>query len=186
MKERNGATSGNEDYLFHGTDESLIEAICEQNFDWRMCGVHGTLYGKGTTQSYDEYTNVFSTNEPSYSRCIRLLDPDKIGVFPQNRAPPTRCAPVLTQSLLFLGSYFARDASYSDRYAASKSLNKIMFVALVLVGEFTKGRSSYVRPPPKGNGKTLYDSCVDSESNPSIYVVFEKQQIYPEYLIDYS
>ncbi|KAM9351797.1 protein mono-ADP-ribosyltransferase PARP12 [Symphorus nematophorus] len=131
MKQRNGGKPVNEQYLFHGTDESLIEAICEQNFDWRMCGVHGTAYGKG--------------------------------------------------------SYFARDASYSDKYASiKKSLNKIMFVTLVLVGEYTRGSSSYVRPPPKGNGKALYDSCVDRESNPSIYVVFEKQQIYPEYLIKYS
>ncbi|XP_022058048.2 protein mono-ADP-ribosyltransferase PARP12 isoform X2 [Acanthochromis polyacanthus] len=131
MKDRNGGNLVNEQYLFHGTDESLIEAICEQNFDWRMCGVHGTAYGKG--------------------------------------------------------SYFAKDASYSDRYAKIRgTLNKIMFVALVLVGEYTKGKSSYVRPPPKGGSWTLYDSCVDSESNPSIYVIFDKQQIYPEYLINYS
>lgn len=69
---------------------------------------------------------------------------------------------------------------------AKVTKNKIMFVALVLVGEYTKGSSSYVRPPPKGKSRTLYDSCVDCERNPSIYVVFEKQQIYPEYLIDYS
>ncbi|XP_034734254.1 protein mono-ADP-ribosyltransferase PARP12 isoform X2 [Etheostoma cragini] len=131
MKTRIGGKAVNEQYLFHGTDESLIEAICEQNFDWRMCGVHGTAYGKG--------------------------------------------------------SYFARDASYSDRYASVKrTQNKIMFAALVLVGEYTRGKSSYVRPPSKGNGTTLYDSCVDNESNPSIYVVFEKLQIYPEYLINYS
>ncbi|XP_070763239.1 protein mono-ADP-ribosyltransferase PARP12 [Enoplosus armatus] len=131
MKKKNGGHTVNEKYVFHGTDESLIEAICEQNFDWRMCGIHGTAYGKG--------------------------------------------------------SYFARDASYSDRYASIKrSLKKIMFVALVLVGEYTKGRSSYVRPPPKEHSKTLYDSCVDNESDPGIYVVFEKQQIYPEYLINYS
>ncbi|XP_029379069.1 protein mono-ADP-ribosyltransferase PARP12 isoform X2 [Echeneis naucrates] len=131
MKGRNNGKEVNQLYLFHGTDESLVEAICEQNFDWRMCGVHGTAYGKG--------------------------------------------------------SYFARDASYSDRYASiKKTQNKIMFVALVLVGEYTTGRSNYVRPPAKGNSRTLYDSCVDSESNPSIYVVFEKHQIYPEYLIDYS
>ncbi|KAA8590618.1 hypothetical protein FQN60_014552 [Etheostoma spectabile] len=131
MKTRIGGKAVNEQYLFHGTDESLIEAICEQNFDWRMCGVHGTAYGKG--------------------------------------------------------SYFARDASYSDRYASVKrTLNKIMFAALVLVGEYTRGSSSYVRPPAKGKGTTLYDSCVDNESNPSIYVVFEKLQIYPEYLIKYS
>uniref|UniRef100_A0A4W6F381 Poly (ADP-ribose) polymerase family, member 12a n=1 Tax=Lates calcarifer TaxID=8187 RepID=A0A4W6F381_LATCA len=131
MKKRNGGKLVDERYLFHGTDESLIEAICEQNFDWRMCGVHGTAYGKG--------------------------------------------------------SYFARDASYSDRYARAKgSLTKIMFVALVLVGEYTRGSSSFVRPPSKDNNRTLYDSCVDSQSNPSIFVVFEKQQIYPEYLIKYS
>ncbi|KAM8891772.1 protein mono-ADP-ribosyltransferase PARP12 isoform 2-T3 [Spinachia spinachia] len=131
MKERNKVTSVNEKYLFHGTDESLIEAICEQNFDWRMCGVHGTAYGKG--------------------------------------------------------SYFARDASRSDTYVQVKSgRNRMMFVALVLVGEHTKGSSSFVRPPPRGNGTTLYDSCVDRQTDPSIYVVFEKQQIYPEYLVHYS
>ncbi|XP_019962062.2 protein mono-ADP-ribosyltransferase PARP12 [Paralichthys olivaceus] len=131
MTERNGRKPVNQQYLFHGTDASLIQAISEQNFDWRMCGVHGVAYGKG--------------------------------------------------------SYFARDASYSDRYACIKStMNKIMFVALVLVGEYTKGSSSFVRPPPKANGRTFYDSCVDNVSSPSIYVIFEKQQIYPEYVIDYT
>ncbi|XP_041652100.1 protein mono-ADP-ribosyltransferase PARP12-like [Cheilinus undulatus] len=131
MKKRNGGKAVNEQYLFHGTDETLIEAICDQNFDWRMCGVHGTAYGRG--------------------------------------------------------SYFAKDASYSDRYAkVNKQQKKTMFVALILVGEFTNGRSCYVRPPLKPDNKTLYDTCVDRENNPSIYVVFEKQQIYPEYLINYS
>lgn len=92
-----------------------------------------------------------------------------------------------SNTFLFLGSYFAKDASYSDRYASVRATpNKIMFVALVLVGDYTKGRSTYVRPPLKSNGRTLYDSCVDSENKPSIYVVFEKQQIYPEYIINYS
>ncbi|XP_060933345.1 protein mono-ADP-ribosyltransferase PARP12 [Limanda limanda] len=130
MTARNGGKPVNQQYLFHGTDASLVQAISEQNFDWRMCGVHGVAYGKG--------------------------------------------------------SYFARDACYSDKYARTKSSrNKIMFVALVLVGEYTQGSSSYVRPPPKRDGRTLYDSCVDNVSNSSIYVVFEKQQIYPEYVIDY-
>ncbi|XP_029910473.1 protein mono-ADP-ribosyltransferase PARP12 isoform X2 [Myripristis murdjan] len=131
MKKKNGGKPVNEQYLFHGTDESLIEAICEQNFDWRVCGVHGTAYGKG--------------------------------------------------------SYFARDASYSDKYARAKGcVNKIMFVALVLVGESTRGSGSYVRPPAKGANSDLYDSCVDSVSNPSIFVIFDKLQIYPEYIIRYS
>ncbi|XP_076027749.1 protein mono-ADP-ribosyltransferase PARP12-like [Genypterus blacodes] len=130
MAEKNGGKPVNQQYLFHGTDESLIEAICEQNFDWRVCGAHGTSYGKG--------------------------------------------------------SYFARDASYSNRYAKARlTRSKVMFVAMVLVGEHTRGSSSFVRPPAKRTSKSFYDSCVDSESNPSIFVIFEKQQIYPEYLIDY-
>lgn len=85
------------------------------------------------------------------------------------------------------GSYFARDASYSDRYSDVKigTRNKIMFVALVLVGEYTKGTGAYVRPPHKSDGKTFYDSCVNQTSDPSIFVIFEKQQIYPEYVIKY-
>ncbi|XP_013872004.1 protein mono-ADP-ribosyltransferase PARP12 [Austrofundulus limnaeus] len=130
MQKRNGGKPVDERYLFHGTDETLVDAICDQNFDWRMCGVHGTAYGKG--------------------------------------------------------SYFARDASYSDRYSRAKgSLNKIMFVALVLVGEYTLGKTSYVRPPLKEGSSTFYDSCVNSMSDPGIFVLFEKQQIYPEYIIKY-
>ncbi|XP_067090750.1 protein mono-ADP-ribosyltransferase PARP12 isoform X2 [Osmerus mordax] len=130
MKQRNGGKTVDEKHLFHGTDSSLIDAICEQNFDWRVCGTNGTLYGKG--------------------------------------------------------SYFARDASYSSRYAQGRGSRSIMFVALVLVGEFTRGSGSFVKPPAKRTGKGFYDSCVDQERDPSIFVVFEKHQIYPEYIIKYS
>lgn len=62
-----------------------------------------------------------------------------------------------------------------------------MFVARVLVGSYTKGAPSYLKPPSKdGRNKTSYDSCVDSVVDPSIFVVFDKPQIYPEYLIQYT
>uniref|UniRef100_A0A1A7WS82 Poly (ADP-ribose) polymerase family, member 12a n=2 Tax=Iconisemion striatum TaxID=60296 RepID=A0A1A7WS82_9TELE len=131
MQKRNDGKAVDERYLFHGTDGTLVDEICDQNFDWRMCGAHGTAYGKG--------------------------------------------------------SYFAKDASYSDRYSRAKGgLTKTMFAALVLVGEYTLGSSRYVRPPAKKGSRTLYDSCVNYEDNPSIFVIFEKQQIYPEYLIKYE
>ncbi|RXN01801.1 Poly [ADP-ribose] polymerase 12 [Acipenser ruthenus] len=130
MKKKNGGESVDEKFLFHGTEQSLLDAICEQNFDWRICGVQGSLYGKG--------------------------------------------------------SYFARDALYSHNYSKTRTGTQILFVARVLVGEFTRGKSNYVRPPPKdGNNTSFYNSCVDSKSNPSIFVIFEKHQIYPEYLIEY-
>ncbi|NXH17465.1 PAR12 polymerase, partial [Bucco capensis] len=128
MQKSNGGKAVDERFLFHGTSKKYIDAICQQNFDWRICGLHGTVYGKG--------------------------------------------------------SYFARDASYSDNYCKEDSYTKTMFLARVLVGEFTPGDPSYVRPPLKENQK-FYDSCVNNSSNPSIFVIFEKQQIYPEYLIEY-
>ncbi|NWU69076.1 PAR12 polymerase, partial [Pterocles burchelli] len=129
MQKSNGGKAVDERFLFHGTSKKYIDAICQQNFDWRICGLHGTVYGKG-------------------------------------------------------GSYFARDASYSDNYCREDLYTKSMFLARVLVGEFTVGKSHYVRPPLKDN-QNFYDSCVNSSSNPSIFVIFEKQQIYPEYLIEY-
>ncbi|NWJ07150.1 PAR12 polymerase, partial [Crypturellus undulatus] len=129
MQKSNGGRAVDERSLFHGTSRKHIDAICHQNFDWRICGLHGTVYGKG--------------------------------------------------------SYFARDASYSDNYCREDSHTKTMFLARVLVGEFTLGNSSYVRPPLKDNQKCFYDSCVNNVLNPSIFVIFEKHQVYPEYLIEY-
>ncbi|CAM4447629.1 protein mono-ADP-ribosyltransferase PARP12-like isoform X1 [Caretta caretta] len=131
MKKKNGGKDVDEKLLFHGTNSSYLEAICNQNFDWRICGVHGTNYGKG--------------------------------------------------------SYFARDAKYAHSYSQSAAKGNTMFVARVLIGDFVKGNPTYVRPPQRAsNMLTFYDSCVDNVLVPSIFVIFEKHQIYPEYIIDYT
>ena len=87
------------------------------------------------------------------------------------------------------GAYFARDAKYSHDYTdASASGIRYMFYARVLEGRTVKGKEEYKRPPPIHPNKpdgVLYDTCVDNKTNPSIYVVFEKEQCYPEYLIQY-
>eukprot|EP00075_Anas_platyrhynchos_P015167 XP_027304420.1 poly [ADP-ribose] polymerase 12 isoform X3 [Anas platyrhynchos] len=130
MKKLNKSKCVDERLLFHGTNPSLLPAICEQNFDWRICGVNGTAYGKG--------------------------------------------------------SYFARDARYAHDYSSSKSGRYSMFVAQVLVGEFVQGQSEYLRPPPRPSSPNrLYDSCVDDPEDPSIFVIFEKYQIYPAYILEY-
>ena len=120
--------------LFHGTSPETVEAICKQNFDWRLHGKNATVYGEG--------------------------------------------------------SYFALNASYSDAYA-KEDMNScpFIFVAKVLVGCYTKGHSSYRRPPqkdPSNPASDLYDSCVEDKSNPTIFVVFDTDQFYPEYIIKYS
>ena len=124
----------NEKQLFHGTSPDAVEAICKQNFDWRLHGKNATKYGEG--------------------------------------------------------SYFAVNASYSHTYAKkSSSADMFMFVAKVLVGFYTTGNSSYRRPPsknPSDPASDLYDSCVDNQARPTIFVVFDTDQFYPEYIIQYD
>ncbi|XP_017538418.1 protein mono-ADP-ribosyltransferase PARP12-like isoform X1 [Pygocentrus nattereri] len=83
------------------------------------------------------------------------------------------------------GSYFARDAKYSHGFT-DKYGEKSMFVCRVLVGQYTRGVSSYRRPPAKDSTGTLYDSCVDNPKEPTIFVVFDRPQVYPEFLITYE
>ncbi|KAG9472240.1 hypothetical protein GDO78_020587 [Eleutherodactylus coqui] len=132
MKKANQGRDVKEVQLFHGTEKLHVDAICNQNFDWRICGTHGTVYGQG--------------------------------------------------------SYFARDASYSHDYCTpTPSGARMMFVARVLVGDFVVGNYKMKRPPQRpGSSTQYYDSCVDDVSSPSIFVVFEKHQIYPEYLLEYE
>ncbi|KAB0375631.1 hypothetical protein FD755_012274, partial [Muntiacus reevesi] len=78
------------------------------------------------------------------------------------------------------GIYFTKDAISAHKNCPFDSKNIVMFVARVLVGNFIEGHMSYQRPPPR------YDSCVDTRVNPSVFVIFQKDQIYPEYVIEYT
>ncbi|XP_077324918.1 zinc finger CCCH-type antiviral protein 1-like [Lithobates pipiens] len=130
-KKKNSGINVDERQLFHGTDGANVEAICRDNFDWRVCGTNGTAYGQG--------------------------------------------------------SYFARNASYSHNYSVpTPAGTRTMFLAHVLVGDFVVGDSKMRRPPQKYNKTESYDSCVDNTHAPSIFVVFEKFQVYPEYILEYE
>ncbi|KAJ8245344.1 hypothetical protein GJAV_G00269770 [Gymnothorax javanicus] len=107
MRKNNSGKNVGDRLLFHGTDSAHVEAICQQNFDWRLCGTHGTAYGKG--------------------------------------------------------SYFARDANYSHCYTGSSGM-RTMFVCRVLVGCYTKGDPSYLRPPSKDVTVTSFRRSVRSSA----------------------
>uniref|UniRef100_A0A8C5MBV6 Poly [ADP-ribose] polymerase n=1 Tax=Leptobrachium leishanense TaxID=445787 RepID=A0A8C5MBV6_9ANUR len=123
-----------ERFLFHGTDQSNVDAICTQNFDTRVDTRNGKALG--------------------------------------------------------YGCYFAKDASYSHRYCpANASGHRYMFLAKVLVGRSTVGCASYRRPPmiiPDDPKSLLYDSCVNKLDDPDLYVVFDNDQFYPSFLIEYK
>ena len=83
------------------------------------------------------------------------------------------------------GVYFARDARYSLNYARGGDGGRHMYLARVLVGQYCVGNSKMIVPPPKNSSRQeiLYESVVDNQGDPSIFVVFYDNQCYPEYLI---
>ena len=134
MKRKLNATNYDkiERQLFHGTSSDVIDAICKQNFDHRVHGKNGTMYGEG--------------------------------------------------------SYFAVKASYSNKYSIGNEA-KFMFLVSVLTGDYKLGNKTLRRPPlkdPTNPASDLYDSCVNSENQPTIFVIFNDEQCYPSYLITYS
>lgn len=58
MKKNNRGKDVAEKQLFHGTDRKHVDAICKNNFDWRICGTHGTAYGKGEVWKPGLWTSV--------------------------------------------------------------------------------------------------------------------------------
>ena len=83
------------------------------------------------------------------------------------------------------GVYFARDARYSLGYTGRGGGTRYMYLARVLVGQYCAGNSGMIVPPAKDPNRleVLYESVVDNPGNPSIFVVFNDTQYYPEYLI---
>jgi len=65
----------------------------------------------------------------------------------------------------------------------------VMFLARVLVGRSAVGCSDYRKPPPIDPSRPYdkcFDTCVNRPVNPSIFVVFNSSQCYPEYVIEYT
>uniref|UniRef100_A0A8C6YPA2 TCDD inducible poly(ADP-ribose) polymerase n=1 Tax=Nothoprocta perdicaria TaxID=30464 RepID=A0A8C6YPA2_NOTPE len=88
------------------------------------------------------------------------------------------------------GSYFARKASYSHNFSKRSPRGvHYMFLAKVLTGRYTVGNHTMRRPPPVNPGSItsdLYDSCVDNYFEPQIFVIFNDDQSYPYFIIQYE
>lgn len=60
-----------------------------------------------------------------------------------------------------------------------------MFLARVIVGKYRKGQPDLCKPDGDQN-ENIHDSCVDDIKNPKIFVIFNSNQIYPEYVLEYG
>ncbi|KAK7493166.1 hypothetical protein BaRGS_00015687 [Batillaria attramentaria] len=83
------------------------------------------------------------------------------------------------------GVYFAVRASYSliDTYSPPDAHGRrYVYQCRVLVGHSTAGKFGMKVPPPR-DGPIKYDSLADDPEHPSMYVILNDTQAYPEYLI---
>jgi len=88
-----------------------------------------------------------------------------------------------------LASTFSLPVTTSSSDLVNQSTGQhTMFIASILAGICTVGTSGINRPPPIDPAQpfVLYDSCVDRDSKPNIYVLFDTAQTYPEYVIEYT
>ncbi|NXA42768.1 PAR15 polymerase, partial [Eudromia elegans] len=88
------------------------------------------------------------------------------------------------------GTYFAVRANYSAKDTYSKpdsNGRKYMYLARVLTGQFCAGSAGLVTAPSRGTADTAdhYDSVVDDENLPNMFVIFSDIQAYPQYLITF-
>uniref|UniRef100_A0AAQ4RAK1 Poly [ADP-ribose] polymerase n=1 Tax=Gasterosteus aculeatus aculeatus TaxID=481459 RepID=A0AAQ4RAK1_GASAC len=87
------------------------------------------------------------------------------------------------------GVYFAVNAEYSaSRYCpADASGLRRLYVARVLTGRYTLGEPSMKKTPARGGDPTdCFDSLVDNQQQPTMFVIFHDDQAYPEYLITFT
>ncbi|XP_014909500.1 poly [ADP-ribose] polymerase 10 [Poecilia latipinna] len=86
------------------------------------------------------------------------------------------------------GVYFAVNSALSvqDQYSPPNADGyKFIFASKVLTGDFTKGCHSMKTAPLKetGNIPLRYDSVTDDITKPTMFVIFNDTQAFPEYLI---
>lgn len=85
------------------------------------------------------------------------------------------------------GTYFSSTAGYSARFCDRRNKRRVVILANVLVGSWTKGSPDLVEPPHcNAECLTRFDSTVDDAESPSIFCIFRDCQALPLYLVEFE
>lgn len=168
----------NEALLWHGTLVENARNIAVHGFNRAYCGRHGTKLGLGT----------YFAGRAGYA--VRFCD---AGCRPaatalQNAGAATRRGLLATAATAPPPSRPPHAGSAAGRERAEGGgRRRMMFLARVLVGEWTVGSPDLVEPPCKEDGLSLarFDSTTDSLDRPTMFCVFRDFQAVPEYLVEF-
>ena len=134
--------------------------------------------------------NKGCVNEKHLFHGTRTTPPEK--VFRSEKGVDFRFS---RKGLWGMGSYFAVNASYSDKYAYhTTALEKQMLICKVLTGDsynatMTDGtlRQPPLKPVPTHGSfeEERYDSVKGNTKGSYVYVVYDHEKMYPAYLVTY-
>ena len=129
-------------------------------------------------QSVSERTLYYGPEraEDIHRICHDGIDCGNVGAIAKNDNP------------LGKGGYFHVNAAQADK-SSKRAKVRLVFVVQCLVGRWGQGSPELVSPPavnPKRPSGQLFDSCADDPRNPKTFVIFDKAQLCPKYLITYQ
>ena len=134
--------------------------------------------------------NKGCVNEKHLFHGTRTTPPEK--VFRSEKGVDFRFS---REGLWGMGSYFAVNASYSDKYSHhTTALEKQMLICKVLTGDnynATKTDGTLRQPPLKpvpthgSFEEERYDSVKGNTKGSYVYVVYDHEKMYPAYLVTY-
>ncbi|KAK7086032.1 hypothetical protein SK128_018082 [Halocaridina rubra] len=84
------------------------------------------------------------------------------------------------------GSYFSHSAVIARNYCVPNDYGRFtVFFAIVIIGAIAKGDPALTQPPSNPSVNALYDTTVDNVEAPTVYVKYDKEEYYPEYVIEF-
>ena len=82
----------------------------------------------------------------------------------------------------------SNDDDSDDASSSSSRQLRLMVAACVFVGHYTVGQRTYRKPPPVDPSKPFgssFDACVNYIDDPTLFVIFDSSQCYPQHFITY-
>ncbi|XP_040214249.1 protein mono-ADP-ribosyltransferase PARP14-like [Rana temporaria] len=177
-------TSSNSDY-------SEVEGLFTQSCQMRIIKIE-RIQNTHLHQNYQIKKNSIDTKNGNKNNEKRLFHgTDSATTDYINHNGFNRAYAGANAALLGKGTYFAADAIYSadDTYSKPDTNKyKYMYLVRVLTGVYCVGNAAMIIPPAKSpsNPTDLYDSATDNIATPSVFVIFNDVQAYPEYLITFT
>ncbi|XP_077305872.1 protein mono-ADP-ribosyltransferase PARP14-like [Lithobates pipiens] len=173
------------------SDYSEVEGLFTQTCQMRIIKIE-RIQNIHLYQNYQIKKNDINAKNGTRTNEKRLFHGTEIGITSNiNRNGFNRAYAGSNAAKLGKGTYFAAEAIYSAEDTYSKpdtNEYKYMYLARVLTGVYCVGNASMIVPPAKNpsNPTDLYDSATDNLSTPSVFVIFNDVQAYPEYLITFT